>query len=268
MSASRLSRFPTWLSHWLGHRAEPPEPLPQYLVAAWSFIAAFCGLSVIQGLFNYSEYFTSRHVPGIIASYVGTTTSSQRHLSQTSPTPLDVNFYTSRNTTNPSQGASAVLCFGAIESPLAQPRALIFGHFFSALIGICITKLFSLIPDEARFESLRWLAASLSTAIAIVVMQLTGTTHPPAGATALLPATDDAVWNLSWYLLPVVLLSSSLLMVCALLFNNMHRRYPVFWIAPSPAKPVPAPSSAPAPVESTVNGEAYSSQEKLPKESV
>lgn len=138
------------------------------------------------------------------------------------------------------QGASAVLVFGAIESPLAQPRALVFGHFFSALIGVCITKLFSLMP-EARFESLRWLAASLSTAIAIVVMQFTGTTHPPAGATALLPATNQEIWELSWYYLPVVLLSSAMLLACALLLNNLHRRYPVFWIAPAPPKPTPAP---------------------------
>ena len=152
--------------------------------------------------------------------------------------------------THINQGASAVLVFGAIESPLAQPRALVFGHFFSALTGLCVTKLFSLMPDKARFESLRWLAASLSTAIAIVVMQLTGTTHPPAGATALLPATNEEIWRLSWYYLPVVLLSSTMLFVCALLLNNLHRRYPAFWIAPTPPKPAaPVASVAPAPVD-------------------
>ncbi|CAG8427947.1 unnamed protein product [Penicillium salamii] len=203
---SRLARLPRWASHWLGYRPEAPKALPQYQIALWSFIIAFGGLSVLQAIFNYSNYFKDRHVPGIVASY----------------------------------GASAVLVFGAIESPLAQPRALIFGHFFSALIGVCITKLFSLMP-EARFESLRWLAASLSTAIAIVVMQFTGTTHPPAGATALLPATNQEIWELSWYYLPVVLLSSALLLVCALLLNNLQRRYPVFWIAPAPPKPVSVP---------------------------
>ena len=171
--------------------------------------------------------------------------------------------------TNPDhkQGASAVLCFGAIESPLAQPRALIFGHFFSALIGVCITKLFSLMPDQARFESLRWLAASLSTALAIVAMQLTGTTHPPAGATALLPATNDEVWHLSWYYLPVVLLSSTLLMCCALLLNNLQRRYPVFWVAPDPPAKLAPPPPAPAPVASADGNGHVSSHEKLPKES-
>lgn len=47
------------------------------------------------------------------------------------------------------QGASAVLCYEAIEAPLAQPRALIGGHFISALVGICITKLFGLLPSNS-----------------------------------------------------------------------------------------------------------------------
>ncbi|KAF7716443.1 Uncharacterized protein PECH_003849 [Penicillium ucsense] len=209
MSQSRLARLPPGISHWLGYRAKPLGPLPMWKTNAWSFISAFAGLTVLQVLFNYSHYFTSRHVPGIIASY----------------------------------GASAVLVFGAIDSPLAQPRSLIFGHFFSALTGLCITKLFSLMPDQERFDSLRWLAASLSTSTAIVVMQLTGTTHPPAGATALLPATSMEIWALSWYYLPIILLSSTLMMVCALLFNNnMHRRYPSFWFTPSP--PPKAPKDA------------------------
>ncbi|KAJ5576217.1 hypothetical protein N7535_003143 [Penicillium sp. DV-2018c] len=205
MTSSFLSRLPPWISRWLGYRSEPVKPLPAYQIALWSFITSFCGLSILQVIFVYSEYFTSRHVPGIVASF----------------------------------GASAVLVFGAIETPLAQPRALVFGHFFSALTGVCVTKLFSLMPDKARFESLRWLAASLSTSLAIVVMQLTGTTHPPAGATALLPATNEEIWRLSWYFLPVVLLSSAMLLACALLFNNLQRRYPVFWIAPVPAKGLP-----------------------------
>lgn len=126
-----------------------------------------------------------------------------------------------------------MLCFGAIEAPLAQPRALMGGHFISALIGVCITKLFGLLPTEARIDELRWLAGSLSAAAAIVLMQITGTTHPPAGATALLAAVSPEVYTMGWYYLPVVLLSSSLVLVCALLINNIQRRYPIFWLAPA-----------------------------------
>ncbi len=95
--------------------------------------------------------------------------------------------------------------------------------------AVCITKLFGLLGPE-RFEELRWLAGSLSTAVAIVLMQLTKTTHPPAGATALLAAVDKDVHALSWYLLPVILLSSTVVLVTALLFNNIQRRFPVFWL--------------------------------------
>ncbi|KAJ5410906.1 uncharacterized protein N7487_005265 [Penicillium crustosum] len=199
-----LGRLPQSVSHWLGYRENAPKPPAKYLVHFWSFIAAFCGLCVVQAIFNYSSYFIERGVPGLVASY----------------------------------GASAVLVYGSIEAPLAQPRALIGGHFLSALVGICITKLFSLMPNEEKFNSLRWLAASLSSAVAIVVMQITETTHPPAGATALLPAVDEAVWALSWYYLPVVLLSSTMILVVALILNNIQRRYPVFWINPPAAKPV------------------------------
>lgn len=130
-----------------------------------------------------------------------------------------------------TQGASAVLSYGAITSPLAQPRALLIGHTISATTAIIIVKLFSLLPP-ANSSSLYWLAGSLSTATSIVLMQLTKTTHPPAGATALLAAVDPDVRGMGWFLLPVVLLSSALVLVTALLVNNIQRRFPVFWVEP------------------------------------
>lgn len=96
------------------------------------------------------------------------------------------------------KGAAAVLVYGAIESPLAQPRALLGGHFIAALIGVSITKLFSLLHNEQKFDELRWLAGSLSTATAIVAMQITETTHPPAGASALLAAVNPEITDLGW----------------------------------------------------------------------
>lgn len=40
-----------------------------------------------------------------------------------------------------SFGASSVLIYGAVNSPLAQPRNLIGGHVFSALVGVTVYKL-------------------------------------------------------------------------------------------------------------------------------
>jgi CBS-domain-containing membrane protein len=119
---------------------------------------------------------------------------------------------------------------------LAQPRAVLGGHFFSALTGIIVARIFQLndLSDDESPRRLAWLAATLASSIAIVVMQATKTIHPPAGATALLPIVTPAVNRLSWYLLPVVLLSSVLMVTVALITNNIQQRYPTFWWAPKP----------------------------------
>lgn len=121
--------------------------------------------------------------------------------------------------------------------PLAQPRSLIFGHFFSGLIGVIIATIFQFDLEAEPFPPLQWLAASLATAIALVVMHLTKTTHPPAGATALLPCIDQHIWALRWYFLPVLLLSSTIVLVSAMLLMNIQRQYPKFWVAQIPPAP-------------------------------
>lgn len=50
-----------------------------------------------------------------------------------------------------SFGASAVLLYGAVRSPLAQPRNLLGGHVFSAIIGV---------TAHQWLGSTLWLAAS------------------------------------------------------------------------------------------------------------
>jgi len=127
------------------------------------------------------------------------------------------------------QGAAAVLEFYAIESPLAQPRNAVVGQAIAALAGVSICKLFALSPS---FPQLRWLAAALSCASATSLMALTGTVHPPAGATALIAVADNTVAALGWYLIPVVLLGCVLMQSVALLINNIQRRYPVYWWTP------------------------------------
>lgn len=76
-----------------------------------------------------------------------------------------------------SFGASSVLVYGVIQSPLAQPRNLIGGHVLSAIIGVTVAKL---APDVL------WIAAPLSVSVSIVMMQITKTLYPPGGATALI----------------------------------------------------------------------------------
>ena len=132
-----------------------------------------------------------------------------------------------------------MLCYHAIAAPFSQPRALIGGHLLSSVIGVSIRKLFAMLPDE-RFEDLRWLSGSLSCAVSILVssagpwayqqlpddanqvMDLTATTHPPAGATALLATTDDRIAEIGWLYIGIVVLSSLLVLAVALINNNMQ----------------------------------------------
>ncbi|MFZ1986654.1 MAG: HPP family protein [Desulfatitalea sp.] len=123
-----------------------------------------------------------------------------------------------------SFGASAVLIYGAIRSPLAQPRNLIGGHMLSAAIGVAAFQLLGALP---------WLAAAVAVSTAIAVMHLTKTLHPPGGATALIAVIGgDAVHQLGYlYVLMPAGLGAVVLLVVALLVNNLapNRRYPEFW---------------------------------------
>jgi CBS domain-containing membrane protein len=121
-----------------------------------------------------------------------------------------------------SFGASCVLLFGATQSPLAQPRNLVGGHLLASIIGVAIHKL---IPDQL------WLSSALAVSLSIVVMQMTKTMHPPAGATALIANIgSEKITSLGFsYTLTPVLSGVAILLVIALLVNNIpaKRSYPV-----------------------------------------
>lgn len=123
-----------------------------------------------------------------------------------------------------SFGASAVLIYGAIKSPLAQPRNLIGGHVFSALIGVTCYQI---------FNEHMWLAASIGVATSVAVMHLTKTLHPPGGATGLIAVVgSQKVHDLGYlYVLVPVGLGVCIMLAVALLVNNIskNRQYPQFW---------------------------------------
>ncbi len=123
-----------------------------------------------------------------------------------------------------SFGASAVLIYGAIKSPLAQPRNLIGGHVFSAIIGVASFQI---------FNSHMWLASSVAVATAIAFMHATKTLHPPGGATALIAVIgSEKIHDLGYlYAIVPVGLGAVIMLVVALLVNNITktRRYPEFW---------------------------------------
>ncbi|MFC1822740.1 HPP family protein [Thermodesulfobacteriota bacterium] len=123
-----------------------------------------------------------------------------------------------------SFGASAVLIYGAIKSPLAQPRNLIGGHMISAIIGVTAYKIFG--PHM-------WLAASVAVATAIAIMHATKTLHPPGGATALIAVIGSQKIHTLGYLYVIIPagLGAVIMLAVALLINNIpkKRRYPEYW---------------------------------------
>ncbi|KAJ1678866.1 hypothetical protein EV182_003196 [Spiromyces aspiralis] len=123
-------------------------------------------------------------------------------------------------------GASAVLIYCVIDSPLSKPRNIIGGHVLSALTGTILSHIFKHTPP-----SLRWLPAALSVAIATVVMDITGTLHPPGGATAYLGVNGGAAINKVgwWYPLFPVLSGILVMFAIAMVTNNVFRRFPIAW---------------------------------------
>ena len=124
-----------------------------------------------------------------------------------------------------SFGATAVLIYGAIRSPLAQPKNVIGGHILSALIGVAAQQFLGFTP---------WLAAAVAVATAIAVMHLTRTLHPPGGATALIAVIGGpTVHQLGYlYVFFPVGVGAIVLVFVALVVNNIpkRRRYPEFWL--------------------------------------
>ncbi|MDT0689575.1 HPP family protein [Salegentibacter sp. F188] len=153
----------------------------------WSFVGSFTGIGII-GFINSLNFSTSDNL-FLIGSF----------------------------------GATAVLLYGATNSPLAQPRNLIGGHLLSSIIGILAIKL---IP----FPDLLWLTCALAVSLSIVVMQITKTMHPPGGATALIAVIGgEKIQNLGlMYVINPVLSGVFILLVTALIFNNLskNRSYP------------------------------------------
>lgn len=82
-------------------------------------------------------------------------------------------------------GATAVLVFGVPDSPLAQPKNVIFGHLITAFVGIFFTQYIGVSP----------MTLALATGVAVSAMLVTKTTHPPAGANPLLIMLSGQGWT-------------------------------------------------------------------------
>jgi len=178
--------FRGYLSKMRGGGESPPRV--GFREIGWSMLGSFAGIGGCCYL--SAAYFEPRDLTLIIASF----------------------------------GASAVLIYGAVKSPLAQPRNLVGGHLISALVGVACR----------HFLGGQWFSAALAVSLAIAVMLLTGTLHPPGGATALLAVVGSPqIHKLGFlYVLVPVGFGVMVLLAAALVINNLShgRRYPEYWL--------------------------------------
>ncbi len=160
------------------------ETLVDFEEHLWTFIGAFVGIGLIGYIQN--SYLSANDNSFLVGSF----------------------------------GASAVLVYGVVNSPLAQPRNLIGGHVISAFIGVTVNYL---VP-------IPWVAAALAVSTSIVLMQVTKTLHPPGGATALIATIgSEKIKGLGyWYVFSPILTGVMILLMVALFVNNItpKRSYP------------------------------------------
>ncbi|KAJ3358995.1 hypothetical protein HDU91_005051 [Kappamyces sp. JEL0680] len=127
-----------------------------------------------------------------------------------------------------SFGASSILLYGAVGSPLAQPKNSILGQMVSAAAGVTVHQ----ICDYAGIANILWLKSSLAVSCALLAMQLLDIVNPPGGATALLAAIGgDAVYKLGyWFVLMPVGVGIVILTAIAIFFHKVvfKRDYP-YW---------------------------------------
>ncbi|EOH1637484.1 HPP family protein [Enterococcus faecalis] len=118
-------------------------------------------------------------------------------------------------------GASCVLAFGVSDSPLAQPRNIIGGHFIASMVGI----IFKNYVGDTK------ISIAIAVGLSIALMLTTKTTHPPAGADPLVVLLTTEVIGWKFLLFPV-LSGALIIVILAFILNNVpkERKYPTFWI--------------------------------------
>ncbi|MDG6026884.1 MAG: HPP family protein [Candidatus Brocadia sp.] len=119
-----------------------------------------------------------------------------------------------------SFGSTAPLIYCAYKSPLAQPRNVVLGHFLGASIGVVVNDFFGVT----------WWSIALTVALAIILMFVTYSIHPPAGATAYVAVQTGGLGVGYWFILNPTMFGIFIMLTVAVIFNKMSKRdYPTHW---------------------------------------
>ena len=115
-----------------------------------------------------------------------------------------------------SFGSTMVLLYGYPESPFAQPKNIILGHFLTALIGIIFLN-FVPLPI--------FLNIPLAVGFGVMFMILFKVTHPPAGGNPIIVIIGSVSFD---YLLTPVLIGSMIVVMFGVIINKFlfKKEYP------------------------------------------
>ena len=115
-----------------------------------------------------------------------------------------------------SFGSTMVLLYGYPESPFAQPKNIILGHFLTALIGIIFLN-FVPLPI--------FLNIPVAVGFGVMFMILLKVTHPPAGGNPIIVIIGSVSFD---YLLTPVLIGSIIVVMFGVIINKFlfKKEYP------------------------------------------
>jgi len=219
-------RLSAYFRKWRGGLDHPP-PVPHLADLAWSFLGAFAAILAVSGLdaalwgLPPANPLYDARAPAALPA------DPSAHPLGALPVLVA------------SFGATAVLVFGAPESKLSQPRGCVCGHVLSAAVGVLARLAFG----EGGARAPPPVVAALGMSLALTAMQITSTTHPPGGATALIACTaPGAVSAGAWYggrFVAAVAVGSAVMTSVGVVVNNLagDRAYPTYWWWGTGARP-------------------------------
>tara|TARA_Y100001935_G_scaffold219466_1_gene192708 strand:+ start:40 stop:507 length:468 start_codon:yes stop_codon:yes gene_type:complete len=107
-----------------------------------------------------------------------------------------------------SFGSTMVLLYGYPESPFAQPKNIILGHFLTAFIGVIFLN-FIPLPIFINIP--------LAVGFGVMFMILFKVTHPPAGGNPIIVIIGSVSFD---YLLTPVLIGSIIVVMFGVIINK------------------------------------------------
>ena len=126
-----------------------------------------------------------------------------------------------------SHGATVILVFGSPSGPFSQPRNVIGGHIVASLVGLACRELIAIPMGNIS------IALPVAVTITFLLMQLTKTVNPSAGATVVAAAefSPSPLVAAGWGLFVPAIVYACVIVFLGCVFINLvpGESYPKYW---------------------------------------